>query len=211
MYNQFIPYRDRLLCFNDTETLGRNFQKHAIIQYAYIHESRDQKQQYDLKNLYIMPTLDDLKIAEEKAIEVNNFSMEKWEEYGAKPLSYHVDEIIASLKDRSIIPVGFNWKFFDYRVLRYNIYRINPSASKEISEFAIDLMDMCIALFTTEGLNRVNQESVFKYLSKDKINKLKYKGKSYILDWHGAHVDILGTRYIYWKILELFKGQRMLF
>lgn len=77
---------DRDLVFVDLETLGRDENKHAIIEFAGIRTNPDASEILDWLHFYIMPSVFDLGQAQDRAVEVNRFSVEEWKRHGAQAI-----------------------------------------------------------------------------------------------------------------------------
>ena len=98
------------LLFIDLETTGLFCDRHAILDLCMVETTRKGEEVWRV-NSKIKPTKYQLELADEKALQVNGYSEEKWKD--AREFYRVADEISDQLKkkDKKVIPIGWNVTF----------------------------------------------------------------------------------------------------
>ena len=178
------------LIFFDIETTGLNKDKHTIIEIAIVKTNW----RGDLINEWhtkIKPTKKDLDRASPKALEINHFSVDEWEE---APLLSEVSQQIETRLQGGLL-VGQNIGMFDIPFVQAVLERERDGV--RISRRYLDTMSLAIEHLMPCGLKSVSLKNIRKALNID-------TGKA-----HTALADTLACVEVYKKLSRSTWLQRL--
>lgn len=168
---------ERTLLFLDTETTGLNPDQHEIIDIFMVKTTHDEAMDYENpimdkgKNWIVIPK--HLERADPKALEINKFDENGWNEFG-KHFEVYADEIHKYMEECTI--VGFN-PWFDLRFLMKEFSRIGLT-TPHFNYHAVDVSSMAWTLFTIGLIDGISAKSICNFF------EISYEGA------HRAEVDV---------------------
>jgi len=185
VFNQFVPYRDRPLCFCDVETTGTEPGVHEVIEIAFKHEK------LGAWSTQIMP--EHLDRAQPDALRISGFNTSDW--VGAPKFRDAAPRITEFISDATV--VGHNFIGFDAPMIVGN-YEMCGLSSRGFFRDVIDTMMLARVFLVPEGLNRLSMEACRKFFGKD------YEGA------HAAWEDCVFTEELYRDIVDRLRwyGER---
>lgn len=176
LFNQFVPYRDRPLCFCDVETTGTEPGVHEVIEIAFKHE------ELGAWSAQIMP--EHLDRAQPKALQVARFNTVDW--VGAPTFKEVAPDITKFVMDATL--VGHNFIGFDAPMIIGN-YKMCGLSHQGLFRDMIDTMMLARTFLVPEGLKRLSMEACRKFFGRD------YEGA------HAAWEDCVFTEELYHDIV----------
>lgn len=154
IYNRFVPYRDRPLCFCDIETTGTEPGFHEVIEIAFKHEKLGAFVS-QIKPLHI-------ERAQEKALQVARYNYADW--VGAPLFKEVAPKITEFVADATLI--GHNFIGFDVPMLKGQ-YEMCELPYQGLFRDVIDTMMLARTHLVPEGLKMINMQSCRKFFGKD--------------------------------------------
>lgn len=147
------------LAFIDTETTGLNPGEHVVIEFAcIIHDDYGEIERFETR---IKPTPDEISRAHPKALEVNGYTPEKWED--APSIEEVGPRIVEILRDSVL--VGHNIPFDESMIKAHLSSR---GIKGRIPHRKIDTQALVIEHLFPLGLERASMDSVRDFLGWDK-------------------------------------------
>ncbi len=153
IFNNFVPYRERPLCFCDIETTGVKPEHHEVIEIAFKHEKLGSW------SAQIMPQY--LERAQPEALNISKFNVADW--VGAPSFKNIAPKITEFVADATL--VGHNLIGFDVPMIKGN-YKICDLPYEGLFRDMIDTMVLARVFLVPEGLNQLNMESCRKFFGK---------------------------------------------
>ncbi len=176
-FKNFVPYRDRPLCFFDLETTGTKPGKHEIIEVAFRHEK------LGILTMQIKPErLDD---ADPEALKVAGYNYADW--IDAPTFKQAAPRITEFFSDATLI--GHNIALFDIPIA-IGQYEMCELSHDGLFRDVIDTMSLARTFLVPEGLKLLSMKSCRKFFGKE------YEGA------HSAYEDTVFAEELYRDIIE---------
>lgn len=154
VFNQFVPYRNRPLCFCDIETTGTEPGVHEVTEIAFKHEK------LGAWSTQIMPQHMDR--AQPDALRISRFNTADW--VGAPKFTQVAPKITEFVADATL--VGHNFMGFDVPILKGN-YDICGLSRQGLFRDVIDTMMLARVILVPEGLNLLRMNACRKFFGKE--------------------------------------------
>ena len=177
LFTQFVPYRNRPLCFCDIETTGTKAGVHEVIEIAFKHDTLGSW------STTIQPEF--LNRAEPEALLVSRYNTVDWA--GSPTFREVAPKITQFVTDATVI--GHNLIGFDVQILRGH-YEICGLSHHGLFRDALDTMVLARTVLIPQGLKRLNMEACRKFFGRG------YEGA------HAAWEDCVFAEELYHDIME---------
>ena len=175
--NQFVPYRDRPLCFCDVETTGTEPGVHEVTEIAFKHDK------LGAWCVQIMP--EHMDRAQPEALHISRFNTADW--VGAPSFREVAPDITKFVTGATI--VGHNFISFDAPILVGN-YEMCGLSHHGLFWDIIDTMMLARTFLVPQGLKGISMEKCRKFFGKS------YEGA------HAAWEDCVFTEELYHDIVD---------
>lgn len=177
IFNQFVPYRNRPLCFCDVETTGTEPGIHEVIEIAFKHE------ELGSWSTQILP--EHIDRAQPEALRISGFNTTDW--VGAPRFLDAAEKITEFVAGATL--VGHNFIGFDAPMIVGN-YKMCNLPYYGLFRDIIDTMMLARTFLVPEGLKLLNMEACRKFFGKG------YEGA------HAAWEDCVFTEELYYDIVN---------
>lgn len=176
-FRNFVPYRDRPLCFCDIETNGRTPEYHEIIEIAFKHEK--------LGKWATPIAIEYPDRSEPEALRVSRYNTADWA--GAPKFKDVAQRISEFLTDTTVI--GHNFMDFDAPMIRGRFVMAGLSTDNILRDI-IDTMMLARNFLIPQGLKMLNMKACRRFFGRD------YEGA------HAAYEDVEFAEELYNDIMS---------
>ncbi len=152
-FRPFVPYRNRPLCFLDTETTGTKAGVHEVTEIGLRHTT--------LGDLCVQIAPQHLERAEYEALKISRYNTADW--IDAKPFRSYIDRITPFFEDSTIIAHNAT---FDIDMLKVEYDRLGVERDHLFRDF-ICTMSLARTFFVPLGLNRIGMKACMEFIGED--------------------------------------------